>query len=187
MIKDNVLSEYKTQAKIRMWHAGCSTGEEVYSMAAVLAQSYLLHKSETIATDLSSRALEKAEKGIYSALLKSKYEKGLLTSFPDSKFDDIFHIRENEVHIKKRYKTHIEFKRHNLVSDPMNQTFDIIFCRNVMIYFDDVLKMNVLSKFHKSLALGGFFVIGYYDMLPQESKTLFELYDATTRVYKKIG
>ena len=79
----------------------------------------------------------------------------------------------------------MEVRQHNLVQDGMDKQFDIIFCRNVMIYFDNNLKMKVLKLFHNSLAKGGVFVIGYYDMLPPEAKELFDIYDSKTRIYIK--
>ena len=184
-LKDDVLPKLKMNAKLEFWHAGCSSGEEVYTMAMVLEQSNLLFKSTALATDLSSAILEQAKKAEYSNVIVNRYLKACQQYCPDSKLEDWFEVGNHESRIKEKYKKHIEFKRHNLVQDPMNRKFDIVFCRNVMIYFDDVLKMKVLKLFHASLKEGGFFVIGYYDMLPPEHKYLFDLYDSTTRLYRK--
>lgn len=103
----------------------------------------------------------------------------------NSKLEDLFDVGESVSVIKDKFKKHIQFQQHNLVQDGMDKQFDIIFCRNVMIYFDDVLKMKVLKLFHSSLKEGGYFIIGYYDMLPAEHSALFDTYDSSTRVYTK--
>lgn len=184
-LKDDVLPQYQANYKLDFWHAGCSSGEEVYTMAMVLQDRNLLHKSTALATDLSAGILEQAKKGSYSNVLVNRYLKGFKQCFPKGQLDELFEMGEHESKVKEKYKKHVQYQRHNLVHDPMHKTFDIIFCRNVMIYFDDVLKMKVLKLFHSSLKEDGFFVIGYYDMLPAEHKTLFELYDSTTRLYRK--
>ncbi|OFY84324.1 MAG: hypothetical protein A3F72_14555 [Bacteroidetes bacterium RIFCSPLOWO2_12_FULL_35_15] len=184
-LKEDILPKLKTNPKLDFWHAGCSSGEEVYTMAMVLQDRNLLHKSTALATDLSATILEQAKKGEYSNVLVNRYLKACKQYCPNSKLEDWFEIGEHDSKIKEKYKKHIQFLRHNLVQEPMNKKFDIIFCRNVMIYFDDVLKMKVLKLFHSCLKEGGFFIIGYYDMLPIEHRSLFELYDSTTRIYRK--
>lgn len=184
-LKEDVLPKLQANPKLDFWHAGCSSGEEVYTMATVLQDRNLLHKSTTLATDLSTKILEQAVKGEYSNILVNRYSKSCKQYCPNTKIEDWFEVNEHYSKIKEKYKKHIQFLRHNLVNEPMNKKFDIIFCRNVMIYFDDVLKMKVLNLFHSSLKEGGFFIIGYYDMLPIEHRNLFELYDSTTRLYRK--
>jgi chemotaxis protein methyltransferase CheR len=184
-LKEDVLPKLQTNQKLEFWHAGCSSGEEVYTMAMVLKDLNLLHKSSALATDLSSAILEQAKKGEYSSILINRYLKTFKQYFPNGKLDEWFDVGEHESKIKEKFKKHIQFLRHNLVQEPMDKKFDVIFCRNVMIYFDDVLKMKVLRLFHSSLKEEGFFIIGYYDMLPYEHKNLFELYDSTTRLYRK--
>lgn len=184
-LREDILTKLPTNSRLDFWHAGCSSGEEVYTMAMVLQDRNLLHKSSTLATDLSNSILEQAQKGEYPNIMVNRYLKTCKQYCPDSTLEKWFEMGEHESKIKEKYKKHIQFQKHNLVHEPMNKQFDIIFCRNVMIYFDDVLKMKVLKLFHSCLKEGGFFIIGYYDMLPAEHKTLFDLYDSTTRVYRK--
>jgi chemotaxis protein methyltransferase CheR len=185
-LKNNVLPQYKTKKNLKMWHAGCSSGEEVYTMAIVLKHLDMLRRTTALATDLSTTILDQAEKGAYSSLLMAKYAKSIATSLPNGKFEDCFTYTEKLVTIKSQFKKHIDFKMHNLAQDKMDQKFNIIFCRNVMIYFDETLKMKVLKLFYDSLEEDGYFIIGYYDMLPYQSKVLFEVYDSKTRIYKKV-
>lgn len=184
-IKDDILPKIQSRLKLDFWHAGCSSGEEVYTMAMVLQDAKLLHKSSALATDLSTAILDQATKGEYPTMVVNKYLKASRQYCSKANLDDWFQMGEDVSVVKDKYKRHIKFERHNLVQDPMNKQFDVIFCRNVMIYFDDILKMKVLKLFHASLKDDGFFIIGYYDMLPAEHKNLFELYDSTTRIYRK--
>jgi len=184
-LHDEILDRYNSKFRINMWHAGCSTGEEVYSMAIVLRDKGILRKSRTLATDLSSTALSKAMEGKYSSMLVEKYEKSFKKYLPKGDIHGCFTEEGKHWKVNHELKKHIEFKEHNLVQDPMDRKFDIIFCRNVMIYFDDALKTKVLKLFHKSLEDRGILIIGYYDMLPPESKELFEVIDSKTRMYIK--
>jgi len=187
-LHDEIVVDLKAKHRnINIWHAGCSTGEEVYSMAVVLEDNNLLYRTKAWATDLSSKALAKAIEGKYPSILIKKYEKGLVNYLPHKSMDDMFKIQDDEMIVKDKYKKHIDFKQHNLVQDPVNKKFHLVFCRNVMIYFDEHLKMKVLRLIHSSLEKDGYFIIGYYDMLPEEGKKLFKLYDAKTRIYQKIS
>lgn len=186
-IKDDLLEKLRDQPTINIWHAGCSTGEEIYSMAIVLKEQGLLKKTRALATDLSTTALDTAGKGVYNKMLWKKYTTSYLSYYPRGKPENHFSVDENEITVNADLKSHVRFLRHNLVQDEMKKKFNIIFCRNVMIYFDEALKMKVLKLFHASLEDDGYFIIGYYDMLPESSKDLFKLHDATTRIYKKIN
>ncbi|MEM6643127.1 MAG: protein-glutamate O-methyltransferase CheR [Bacteroidota bacterium] len=183
-LREDVLPSYKGK-QLRVWHAGCSTGEEVYTMTFLLESMGLLHSSRLLATDLSSTALSKAIKGEYSLLLLKQYLIPFLKFFPQKAMEDYFDFKETYATIKGRYQTNVMFKRHNLVADPITEKYDIVFCRNVMIYFDDVLKLRVLQLLHKSLKPDGFLVIGYYDIMPDFGKEYFDIFDVKTRIYKR--
>ncbi len=184
-LKEDVMKEYAIKSKIKMWHAGCSSGEEVYTMAIVLRNLNMLRRTKTLATDLSGTILEQAKKGEYSTILMNKYLKSFRSFLSDGNLEDSFEFNERKAIVKKELKQHITYKKHNLVQDPMYEKFDIIFCRNVMIYFDDTLKNRVMQLFYDSLEEDGLFIIGYYDMLPEKSKDLFDVIDARTRIYRK--
>jgi chemotaxis protein methyltransferase CheR len=185
-IKTDVLEKLKAAPAISIWHAGCSTGEEIYTMAIVLKESQLLPKSRAYATDLSTSALSIAKQGTYNKMLNKKYTESYLSYSPKGDANRYIVIGEDTISVKDELKGHVTFAIHNLVQDSMSRKFNLIFCRNVMIYFDEKLKMKVLRMFYDALEDDGFFVIGYYDMLPESSKELFSLYDASTRIYKKV-
>ncbi len=185
-MREDILPQYEKNHRLSMWHAGCSSGEEVYTMAMVLKDLSLLEKTRTLATDLSSSILARAIEGKYSNMLMNKYAASFQKYLPNGKIEDCFIKNDRFLQVKNELKKHVEFRQHNLVHDSMDREFDIIFCRNVMIYFDDVLKLKVLKLFHDSLKKDGVFIIGYYDMLPQGSQELFMAVDSKTRIYKKV-
>ncbi|BDS09784.1 CheR family methyltransferase [Aureispira anguillae] len=184
-LKDEVLKKIWHHDHLTFWHAGCSTGEEIYTMAIVLKESFMLHKAQTLATDLSSKALAQAIEGKYNTILWNKYMNSYALYNPKGNGDRYFTKGEQVFYVREQLKKHVRFQRHNLVQDEMKETFKVIFCRNVMIYFDNVLKMKVLELFYDALEDDGFFIIGYYDMLPYESREMFTLYCPSTRIYTK--
>ena len=186
-IKDDLLPKLMLKPNIVIWHAGCSTGEEVYTMTIVLRESNLLYKAKITASDLSNQALEQAKQARYPMLLWKKYLASYLKYFKseNGKLENYFQLADQEILIKEDIKRNINFIKHNLVTEPAIPKCNIIFCRNVMIYFDDTLKMKLLKKFYDALEDDGYFIIGFYDMLPNEYKDLFTLYDPETRIYKK--
>ncbi|CAA6804766.1 MAG: Chemotaxis protein methyltransferase CheR (EC [uncultured Aureispira sp.] len=184
-IKEDVLKQVGYQNELTIWHAGCSTGEEIYTMGIVLKERFLLHKSRILATDLSTKALAQAKAGRYNNIIWDKCAKSYALYNPEGNVDRYFSKQEQSFEVIKQLKKHVRFERHNLVQDEMGERFKIIFCRNVMLYFDRVLKMKVLKLFYDALADDGFFIIGYYDMLPYKSKEMFTLHCSKTRIYRK--
>ena len=183
-LEQDILQKLKFKPEINIWHAGCSSGEEVYSMALVLEKKNLLYKTRTLATDISTKALEKARAGKYSNTLISRYEKSLQQYQPHSQIEELFHIDGHQAIIRDQYKSHIEFKYHNLVSDSSQEKFDIIFCRNVMLYFDDPLKLAVIERLKHDLKDNGFIILGYYDVLPSKADQHLKPYSKTVQVFQ---
>ena len=183
-LEQDILQKLQFKQEINIWHAGCSSGEEVYSMALVLEKNNLLHKTRTLATDISTKALEKARSGKYSNTLISRYEKSLRQYQPLGQIEELFHIDDHEATIRDRYKAHVEFKYHNLVSDYAQEKFDIIFCRNVMLYFNDPLKLAVIERLRHALKDNGFLILGYYDVLPTKADQHLAPYSNTMQVFQ---
>ncbi|GAB4236875.1 MAG: protein-glutamate O-methyltransferase CheR [Ekhidna sp.] len=183
-LRDNVLPLYKSK-NLKVWHAGCSTGEEVYTMTFLLESLNMLQSTKLTATDLSTTALSKAIKGDYSLLLLKQYLVPFLKFFPNKGMEDYFDYHDTFATIKPKYQSNVMFRKHNLVTDTMNERFDVILCRNVMIYFDETLKKRVLDLLHSCLNEDGYLIIGYYDIMPDYGKEIFEAYDLKTRIYKK--
>lgn len=184
-LKKELTTYFLNKPNINIWHAGCSTGEEVYTMSIVLSELDLISKTKIWATDLSGQAIATAEKGSYDDLTFEKYISNYKIFSPDKNLTQYFFHSGGTWRVFQTIQQHIKFEQHNLSKDEANESFDIIFCRNVMIYFDEVLKMRVLEKFYHALKDDGYFIIGYYDALPIEYKQFFEIYDAPNKVFKK--
>lgn len=187
-VGDEILPTFKDTPVIRILHAGCSSGEEVYSMAMILQHRGELMKSRLTAYDLSTKMIETASAGRYPANLMRKYKKAIQDHFPGTAVEEFFDEDDEGFAVfRSSLKRTMKFQQMNLVTGdfgPMKQ--NIVFFRNVMIYFDDGLKLKVLEKLHASMASNSFLIIGYYDTFPQSAKHLFEPYHLASKIYKKI-
>ena len=170
---------------LRLWHAGCSSGEEPYSMAVALSEAGLLKRSQQWATDLSTKALLQAQSGRYSLLQWGRCQQAYNKCHFKSKADAFFYKDEDFFYIAPYLKKNIHFQRHDLVQESIKASYDLILCRNVMIYFDTRLKEKVLRRLYDALADDGYLIIGYYDMLPDAARGWFELHCAQHKIYKK--
>lgn len=184
-VRKSVLENLKYKQNLKVWHAGCSTGEEVYTMAMILDDCGLLDRSDILATDLSKKALAQAQSGEYSIQLMNKYAKSFKKFFPKRILEDFFDLDTDIATIKLRYKRNVTYQQHNLVSCDMTDKFDIIFCRNVLIYFDGVLKQRIINFLESCLTEDGYLVLGFYDTIPQRVLEVFDVKDQSSRIYKK--
>jgi chemotaxis protein methyltransferase CheR len=166
---------------IRIWSAGCATGEEVYSLAIllhrILGRDFDRYRISIIGTDIDSLSLEKARKGTYhESVLKN-----VNASIKESYF-----VRQGETYqVSDQLKNMIRFKRHDMISESCINRFDLIICRNVMIYFKKEIQEQLQLKFHQSLNRGGFFVIGKAETLLGTASNRFKSYNARERLYIK--
>ncbi|MES2731560.1 MAG: protein-glutamate O-methyltransferase CheR [Bacteroidota bacterium] len=184
-LRKDILPDLQEKDHFSVWHAGCSTGEEVYSMGIMLSEENMLQKAKLVATDLNSQSVKAAQEGIFSDYYIKTYHANYTTAGGKKALTDYYTTVEGNMHFNRLDNSNFHFYQHNLVKDGMNQQFDVIFCRNVMIYFDEVLKMKALRLFYDSLKDDGYFIIGYYDALPNDYRQFFELEDPTTKIFRK--
>ncbi|MBO9682606.1 MAG: protein-glutamate O-methyltransferase CheR [Flavisolibacter sp.] len=159
-LQKEVLPKLATYPLIRIWHAGCSTGEEVYSMAILLHEANLLQKSLLYATDLNPDVLEKAKEGIFPLSQMKQYSENYLAAGGKRAFSEYYTSRYDRAKFDKELSRKMIFATHNLVSDRSFNEFQLILCRNVMIYFDKDLQDRVLQLFDQSLEPLGFLGLG---------------------------
>ncbi|MCS7004607.1 MAG: hypothetical protein NZM38_04695 [Cytophagales bacterium] len=168
--RDDILPKLSCNSTIYMWHAGCSTGEEVYTASIVLHEQNLRYCTYTLASDINRTFVAKAQSGCYEADLLQQYQKNYLTFNPNSKkgiFEYFDSLKNSEFCVKAFVRQNISFVQHSLL-EPLADSqgrFDVIFCRNVLIYFDDTLKLKVLQLFYQTLHPDGFLILGYFDSL----------------------
>jgi len=159
-IRENVLPILATHPFIRIWHAGCATGEEVYTMAILLEEANLLHKSLLYATDLNASVIENIRKGIFPLGAMKQYSENYNLSGGKRDFSDYYTAKYDWAKFNENLSSKMIVATHNLVSDRSFNEFQLIFCRNVLIYFDKNLQEKALELFDDSLEKLGFLVLG---------------------------
>lgn len=165
MIREKIVPVLATHPFIRIWHAGCATGEEVYSMAILLKEANLLERSLIYGTDLNPHVLENARKGIFPVSQMQLYSRNYLASGGVHDFSSYYTANYNLAIFNEALSRKMIFATHNLVSDFSFNSFQLIFCRNVLIYFEKNLQAKVLNVFDKSLDLLGFLALGSRESL----------------------
>jgi len=160
IIREQIIPALKDLPNIRIWHAGCSSGEEVFSMAILLQEENLLHKSRIIATDLNKNIIETAKKGTYSLKSLAQNEDNYVQAGGQKRFSDYYSVSEPFYTMNPSLLENVKFMKHDLSCTKEFSKFDLILCRNVMIYFNKELQEKVFMLFQRSLLKKGFVVIG---------------------------
>lgn len=164
-LRTEVLPVLATYPFIRIWHAGCSTGEEVYSMAILLHEANLLHKSLLYATDINPGVLEKLRKGIFPLASMKQYAENYIKSGGTRDFSQYYTAKYNLAKFDQSFAKKMIVSTHNLTSDRSFNEFQLICCRNVLIYFEKNLQDKVLTLFAESLENTGFLALGSKESL----------------------
>ncbi len=159
-LRKKVFPFLKTYPFIKIWHAGCASGEEVYSMAIMLKEEGLYERAQIYATDLNEKALKNAKEGIFPIGSIKKYTRNYQKAGGTKSLSDYYHADSESVIMKRGLRKNILFSPHNLVTDSAFGEMHLIMCRNVFIYFDKPLQERVLELFHDSLVLKGFLCLG---------------------------
>ncbi|MGA9520078.1 MAG: protein-glutamate O-methyltransferase CheR [Myxococcaceae bacterium] len=171
---------------VRVWCAGCATGEEVYSVAIVLIEEQLFDRARIYATDLNDHLIEKARRGIYEARWMQEYEQNYAAAGGRAKLSDYFQYGYDGAIFRKRFRRNTVFAQHNLATDGSFNEFNVILCRNVMIYFGRALQHRVHDLLHQSLRRGGFLCLGRRESLGQSSHAVaYEAVDDEERIYRR--
>jgi chemotaxis protein methyltransferase CheR len=177
----------RTYPSIRIWHAGCATGEEVYSLAILLTEEGLFNKCQVYATDLNIAALETASRGVYPVANLTKSENSYGATGGSGSLRDYFQIVGNEARVLSNLTDRITFFEHNLVTDASFNEFHVILCRNVLIYFSKPLQDRVHNLLYESLVRLGILGLGSNETLhltPKEKH--FRALDEAGRLYRRI-
>jgi chemotaxis protein methyltransferase CheR len=188
-IREKVVSLLKTYPFVRIWHAGCASGEEVYSLAIVLAEEGLYNRATVFATDFNDHALENAREGIYPADRIKEFTRSYQEAGGTGSFSEYYHARYDSAVMNTALKKRITFASHNLVADHVFGEMHLVFCRNVLIYFNRELQNRALRLFTDSLIRGGFLCLGTKEDLQfSEVADEYEAVDLKARIYrKKVG
>ncbi|OCA82510.1 chemotaxis protein CheR [Bacillus sp. FJAT-27986] len=184
--RKKIVPRLKDLPEIRIWHAGCSTGEEVYSMAILLEEEGLADKTKIYATDMNEKVIEKARQGAFPLKRMQSYTKNYLQAGGLDAFSKYYKTDMQYAYFRPSLSRNIVFAQHNLVTDGSFNEFHVIICRNVIIYFTLELQAKVFQLFDESLSPGGFLGLGNKESLKimELADTYMEL-DINQRLYRK--
>ncbi|MFS8082127.1 MAG: CheR family methyltransferase [Ginsengibacter sp.] len=186
VLRSRVLPVLGTYPFIRIWIAGCSTGEEAYSMAIILKELNLLHKSLIYATDINEKVVGKAAKAYFPLQKMQTYTENYLKAGGQKDFSDYYTANYNLAKFDNKLKQKIIFSTHNLVTENSFNQFQLILCRNVLIYFERNLQIKVLELFNNSLENLGYIGLGSKESL--EYSSVSNKYERLTgaKIWRKI-
>lgn len=165
----------RSSRRLKCWSAACSTGEEPYTLAMIMAELGVLDSSQLHATDIDEGALEKARRGVYPDRS--------LRDVPPAYVKKYFQQKDMTFTVVDSLKKHVRFAKQNLLHDPFDSGFDLIVCRNVMIYFTEEAKQALYHKFSRALKPGGLLFVGSTEQIFTPGQYEFETAD--TFIYRK--
>ena len=185
--REKVVPVLRTYPFIRIWHAGCSTGEEVYSMAILLEEEGLYEKSRIYATDINEVVLQTAKSGIFPAEKMQEYTQNYMRAGGTSSFSSYYTAKYDAALFESALTRNVVFSQHNLVTDRSFSEFNVILCRNVMIYFDRALQDRVHALFYGSLVPFGFLGLGSKESMKfSKYETCYEQIDEREKLFRKV-
>ncbi|MDH3360371.1 MAG: protein-glutamate O-methyltransferase CheR [Desulfobulbaceae bacterium] len=185
-LRETVIPKLKTWPFVKIWCAGCATGEEVYSLAVLLQEENFYDRCQIYATDYNKRSLAIAKDGIYAMSKIKNYTTNYNNSGAKGSFADYYHAKYDGAKMNESLKRNIVFSHHNLVSDSAFGEMNLILCRNVLIYFNQKLQNRVLNLFEESLCPGGFLCLGAKESLNFTSVTnKFETVASKKNIFRK--
>lgn len=185
-IRHDVVPLLRTYPFIKIWHAGCATGEEVYSLAIMLKEEGLYDRATIYATDFNDSSLEKAKVGIYPIDAIKEATRNYQMAGGKGSFGDNYHSKYDAAAMDGSLKERITFANHNLTTDNVFGEMHMVFCRNVLIYFNRDLQNRALGLFKESLVHAGFLCLGTKESLDfSEVSGSFEAVDKKAKIYKK--
>lgn len=185
-LRHQALPPLLTLPEIRIWHVGASTGEEVLSMAILLQEMGVYDKAQIFATDIDEVSLEKAQAARYPLRLKSVYQQNFYTVLPGVSFEKYVREEGGQLVFDQKLLRRVRFLRHNIVTEVPFGEFEVVICRNLLIYFTPQLQDRVVTKLVDALVVGGVLMIGTKESLfwCSAAKRLIPISD-TERLYRK--
>jgi len=182
--RTRVVPLLRTYPQLKIWHAGCAGGEEVYAMAILLLEENLYERTQVYATDVSAAALDRAKEGVYPEASYTVFAKNYAESGGTARFDDYCSRAYGRMALSEALRKNIVFFQHDLATDYALGEMHVILCRNVLIYFGGELRERVLRMFSQSLTRNGILCLGSSEALPQSCRATFADYIASERVYQ---
>nr|MBF0682664.1 protein-glutamate O-methyltransferase CheR [Pseudomonas sp.] len=186
-LREQVVPLLRTYPSLKIWVAGCSTGEEVYSLAILLREERLLERSIIYATDINPRSLEQARQGIFSLAELRQYTENYQRAGGKNSFSDYYTAAYDSAIMDKSLKDHVTFADHSLATDSVFAETQLISCRNVLIYFNKPLQDRAFGLFHDSLCHRGFLGLGSRETVEFSGyASQYEAFDKQERIFRKL-
>ena len=185
--REEVIPLLRTYPFIRIWHAGCSTGEEVYSMAILLQEEGLYDRSRLYATDINEVVLQQAKAGIFPLERMQEYTENYIRAGGKRSFSEYYTAKYDGALFTPALRQNVVFSQHNLVTDRSFSEFNVVLCRNVLIYFDRTLQKRVHGLFYESLVNFGVLCLGSKESLKfSEYEECYDQISKTEKIYRKV-
>lgn len=184
MLRQRVVPTLRTYPTLKLWLAGCASGEEVYSMAILLEEEGLTERAIVYATDLSSEGLTEAKEGVYSQARLGTFIGNYQSAGGKRRFEDYCTLAYDRLAMDSSLRRNVVFFEHNLVSDYSPGQMNVVFCRNVLIYFDADTRRQTLELFRSCLNPSGYLCLGMSEALPQAIRGGFEIIAQNERIFR---
>jgi chemotaxis protein methyltransferase CheR len=185
--RQKVVPMLRTYPFIRIWHAGCSTGEEVYSMAILLQEEGIYDRCRIYATDINEAVLQKAKSGIFPLSTMQENTSNYITAGGTGTFSDYYTARYDYAIFRPALRDNVVFAQHNLVTDASFNHFNVIFCRNVLIYFNNALQDRVQELFLQSMEMFGILGLGKKESIKYTGVAdHYDEVDPDERLYRRV-
>jgi len=185
--RQKVVPTLRTYPFVRIWHAGCSTGEEVYSMAMLLQEEGLYERCRIYATDINETVLQRAKEGIFPLSSMQENTSNYIAAGGTGNFSQYYTARYDHAIFRPSLRENVVFAQHNLVTDASFNQFNVIFCRNVLIYFNSELQDRVQKLFLNSLETFGILGLGKKETIKYTTiADSYEEIDAEERIYRRV-
>lgn len=173
---------------VRVWHAGCSSGEEVYSMAILLREEGLYARSRLYATDVDESALARAARGVYPLEVMREYTQNYQRAGGAAAFSEYYSVSPRGAALDPELRRNVVFSRHNLATDESFHSFQLVLCRNVLMYFEPPLQRRALELLWRSLEPGGVLGLGQREVVPDEPGAgRYAELDPANKLYRRTG
>ena len=185
--RQQVLPVLRTYPQLKIWHAGCASGEEVYTTAILLTEEGLYERSQIYATDMSLDAVAQAREGVYPDTLLAGFADNYRLAGGTRDFEAYFSRAYGRVSLLPALRQNVHFFQHDLVSDYSLGEMNLIFCRNVLIYFGQELRQRVFALFTDALARGGFLCLGASESLPASERGSYQELAPAERIFRRRG
>jgi chemotaxis protein methyltransferase CheR len=184
-LREHVVPVLRTYPKLKIWHAGCSSGEEVYATAVLLTEAGIYDRAQIYATDMSGVAVQQARDGVYPESVFHAFEQNYREAGGEADLSRYFSRAYGNVSVLPSLRSHVHVFQHDLVSDYSLGEMQLIFCRNVLIYFGADLRRRVFDLFDDALSRGGFLCLGSSEALPAEQRPKYEDVSSRLRIFRR--